>query len=84
MRKHLVIITRRPGQETSIGNLGESARHALECTPGILNCRLLKATPGEAVLGFETAKQERPSSLDVTLSDRGIALAHAELCGWHH
>ena len=83
MKKHLVIVTERPEQQTIVRNLAESARHALETIPGVSNCRLLKATPGEAILSFETEKQEWPPSIDDTLSDLNIALVHAEFCDWH-
>ncbi|ALN78569.1 hypothetical protein [Lysobacter antibioticus] len=83
MKKHLVVVKRRQGQETSVGDLGELARCALERIPGVWNCKLLKGAPGEATLSFETEKPELPHWLDAKLADRGMALDYAELCDWH-
>ena len=82
MRKHLVIVTRRPGPETLVGDLGKSAGLVLERIPGVWNCKLVKDTAGEATLSFETEKAERPLGLDAKLNDRGIMLIYAELCDW--
>jgi hypothetical protein len=82
MRNNLVVVTRSPDQEPSAGNLGESARRALDFVAGIIDFRVLQETPSEATHRFETERAGWPLGLDLAPNDRGATSVYTRRCDW--